>query len=76
MEKKGTPDLSIGNRRINRHQKHFSVDFDLMQKRTDFRLAVPVSFYSKGKKTTKVFTIDKSSESFNIILPERRPHGI
>jgi hypothetical protein len=32
---------------------------------------VPVSFYSKGKKTTKIFTLDKSRESFNIILPQR-----
>lgn len=32
---------------------------------------MPVNFYSKGKKTTKIFTIDKGRESFNIILPER-----
>lgn len=67
----GTPQLSIENISINRHQKHFSVDFDLIQKGTDFRLPVPVSFYSKGKKTTKIFTIDKSHDTFSIILPEK-----
>lgn len=71
VENAGTPQLSIENICIKRHQKNFSVDFDLIQKRTNFRLPVPVSFYSKGKKTTKIFTLDKSRDAFSIILPEK-----
>ncbi len=71
VENTGTPELSIDNIRIKRLKKHISVDFDLIQKTTDFRLPVPVSFYSKGKKTTKIFTLDKSRGAFSIILPEK-----
>jgi aminopeptidase N len=71
IDKKGTPELSMDNINISRLQKQFSINFNLIQKNTDFRLSVPVSFYSKGKKTTKIFTLDKSRESFNIILPQR-----
>jgi aminopeptidase N len=71
IDKKGTPELSMDNINIGKMQKQFSINFNLIQKNTDFRLPVPVSFYSNGKKTTKIFTLDKSRESFNIILPQR-----
>jgi hypothetical protein len=61
----------MDNINIGKMQKQFSINFNLIQKNTDFRLPVPVSFYSNGKKTTKIFTLDKSRESFNIILPQR-----
>ncbi len=61
----------MDNINIGRLQRQFSINFNLIQKKTDFRLSVPVSFYSKGKKTTKIFTLDKSRESFNIILPQK-----
>lgn len=71
IEKKGTPELSIENIRIKRLQKQFSIAFDLIQKTTDFRLPVPVTFYARDKKTTKTFILDKSRAGFNIILPEK-----
>ncbi|GAB4407672.1 MAG: hypothetical protein OHK0032_03060 [Thermodesulfovibrionales bacterium] len=71
VERKGIPELSMEDIRINRHQRHYSVNFDLTQNKTDFRLPVPVSFYSNGKKTTKIFTLDKSRDTFSIILPEK-----
>ena len=70
IDKKGTPRLSIEGVRVTRSQKKFSVDFDLAQQGTDFQLPVSVAFNSKGKKTTRIFTLEKDRESFNVILPE------
>jgi len=70
INKKGTPRLSIEGVRATRSQEKFSVDFDLAQQGADFQLPVPVAFYSRGKKTTRIFTLGKDRQSFNVILPE------
>ncbi|OGW21625.1 MAG: hypothetical protein A2077_04400 [Nitrospirae bacterium GWC2_46_6] len=71
IDKKGTPELSMDNIGINKAQKRFSINFDIIQKKTEFKLPIPVAFYSRGKKTTRIFTLDKERERFSIILPER-----
>jgi len=70
INSKGTPRLSIEDVRATGSQRKFSVGFDLVQKETNFTLPVPVSFYSKGKKTTRIFMLGKERERFNVILPE------
>ncbi len=71
IEKKGTPKLSIENISISKVHKQFNATFDLIQKQTDFRIPVPISFYSKGEKTTRIFTLDKSRAGFSITLPKK-----
>ena len=70
IDKKGTPRLSIEGVHVTRSQTKIRVDFDLAQQGTDFQLPVPAAFYSKGKKTTRIFTLEKDRESFNVILSE------
>jgi hypothetical protein len=71
VDKEGTPSLSLQKISISRLQEQFNVSFDLIQNNTDFTLPVPVTFYFKGKKTTRIFTLGKDRESFSIILPEK-----
>ncbi|MDA8424292.1 MAG: M1 family aminopeptidase [Nitrospiraceae bacterium] len=67
---KGTPHLSIDDVSVAVSQTKFSVSFDLVQEKTDFTLPVPVTFYSKGKKITRIFTLDKSRERISVVLSE------
>jgi hypothetical protein len=71
INRKGMPELSMDNISINKAQKRFSINFDIIQKKTELELPIPVAFYSKGKKITRIFTINKERERFSIVLPER-----
>lgn len=49
-------------------QAGYSMPTYIFLGREDFRL--PITFYSKGKKTTRIFTLDKERDRFSVILPE------
>lgn len=70
IDKKGTPELSIEDVRINKSKKQFSIGFDLVQKNTDFRLSVPVAFHFKGRTTTRIFMLEKGRERFSVLVPD------
>jgi hypothetical protein len=76
----GIPDLDIADVQTSKRDNQYETRFTVRQKRTNYKLSVPVTFYFTDGKRTEQLTITKETSSFTfafnappteIVLDER-----